>query len=63
MRNTALYPNWPSKAEYRYTKYTNAGAMATTLGISIPAMNSFLTRQVDTTVNIARVGLNYRFGG
>jgi hypothetical protein len=44
-------------------KFTNDGTTVTTLGMSNAAANVSHQYNVDMTVNIARIGLNYRFGG
>jgi outer membrane immunogenic protein len=58
-----IQPNWSIKAEYLRMKFTNDGTTVTTLGMSNAAANVSHQYNVDMTVNIARIGLNYRFGG
>jgi outer membrane immunogenic protein len=61
-----LWGNWSLKAEYLYVKFsseTAVGFITTPAIIGFGSNNNPFTHSVDLKAHIARLGLNYRFGG
>ena len=60
-----LWGNWSLKAEYLYVKFESESVVSTisTPGLQPFAVNNPFTHTVDLSAHIARLGLNYRFGG
>jgi outer membrane immunogenic protein len=60
-----LWGNWSLKAEYLYVKFDSESVVGTitTPGLQPFAANNPFTHTVNLNAHIARVGLNYRFGG
>ena len=59
-----LWSNWTVKAEYLYAQFegeTVSRTVTDTLGLGISA--NFTNTFSDIHLHVARVGLNYRFGG
>jgi outer membrane immunogenic protein len=62
----ALWGNWTAKAEYLYVSF---GTASTTSFITSPGLvavgsnNNPFTHTISLKANIARVGINYKFGG
>jgi outer membrane immunogenic protein len=62
----ALMNGWSVKAEYLYVDLGRATTTSTNLTAftpPIPFPSNIYTHSVDLRSNIARVGLNYKFGG
>jgi outer membrane immunogenic protein len=60
-----LWGNWSLKAEYLYVKFRSESVVGTisTSGLQpFAALNPF-THSIDLRAHIARLGVNYRFGG
>ncbi len=60
-----LWGNWSLKAEYLYVKFNSESVIGTitTPGLLPFAANNPFTHSIDLKAHIARLGLNYRFGG
>jgi outer membrane immunogenic protein len=60
-----LWGNWSLKAEYLYVKFDSESVVSTitTPGLQPFAASNPFTHTVDLAAHIARLGLNYRFGG
>jgi outer membrane immunogenic protein len=58
-------PNWSAKFEYLYTLFDGVSAVATRVG-ALPPLTpnpTFTYATGDWTIQTARVGINYRWGG
>jgi outer membrane immunogenic protein len=58
-------PNWSAKFEYLYTQFQGVSAVATRVG-ALPPLTpnpTFTYATGDWTIQTARVGINYRWGG
>jgi len=58
-------PNWSAKFEYLYTQFEGVSAVATRVG-ALPPLTpnpTFTFATGDWTIQTARVGINYRWGG
>jgi opacity protein-like surface antigen len=60
-----LWDRWSVKAEYLYVNFSTTSATSNNLVAfpAVPLPGQSFTHSVDLKANIARVGLNYRFGG
>jgi outer membrane immunogenic protein len=61
-----LWSNWSLKAEYLYVKFSSesvVGLISTPGIIALGSNNNPFTHTIDLRAHIARLGLNYRFGG
>jgi len=60
-----LWGSWSLKAEYLYVAFRSESVTGfiTTPGIAVFAVNNPFTHTVDLKAHVARLGLNYRFGG
>jgi outer membrane immunogenic protein len=58
----AIDRNWSIKAEYLYSKFGGVGS-TTTYALASGASAQPINHNVDTTIQMGRVGFNYRFGG
>jgi len=61
-----LWGNWSLKAEYLYVKFNSesvTGFITTPAIIGFGSNNNPFTQSIDLKAHIARLGLNYRFGG
>jgi outer membrane immunogenic protein len=58
-------PNWSAKFEYLYTQFDGVSAVAPRVGVLPPITPNptFTFATGDWTIQTARVGINYRFGG
>jgi outer membrane immunogenic protein len=64
----ALMNGWSVKAEYLYVDLGRATTTSTNLtavfgGVAVPFPTNVFSHAIDLRANIARVGLNYKFGG
>jgi outer membrane immunogenic protein len=62
----SLWRGWSVKAEYLFVDFGRVSVNSTNLTAFTPPINfptNVFTHSVDLTASIARVGLNYRFGG
>jgi len=55
----ALFDNWSVKGEYLYVDF---GSIGTTIGFD-SVLGQSITHDAKLHASIARLGLNYRFGG
>jgi len=65
MAEHRLAPNWSAKFEYLYTQFQGVSAVATRVG-ALPPLTpnpTFTYATGDWTIQTARVGINYRWGG
>ena len=60
-----LWGNWSLKAEYLYVKFNSESVVGfiSTPGLQPAAANNPFTHSIDLKAHIARLGINYRFGG
>jgi len=61
-----LWQGWSVKAEYLFVDFGSVSVNSTNLRAFTPPINlptNVFTHSVDLKANIARVGINYRFGG
>jgi outer membrane immunogenic protein len=64
MAEHRLAPNWSAKFEYLHTQFQGVSAVATRVGLPPSTPNPTFTYATgDWTIQTARVGINYRFGG
>ncbi|MET0630811.1 MAG: outer membrane beta-barrel protein [Xanthobacteraceae bacterium] len=60
-----LWSNWSLKAEYLYVRFSSesVAGLITTPALVFFSNNNPFTHTIDLRAHIARLGLNYRFGG
>lgn len=55
----ALVPNWTTKIEYLYSRFTEDYSG----GVSFFAASATFNNSADFDIHVVRVGLSYKFGG